>query len=82
MQHAMDDVQITKDEQQTVFEMLSAVLWLGNITFSIIDDENHVRVDDSQGKVSCIAGVIKITSKCNNIFVHDHFDMHSDRMGL
>ena len=52
MQLAMDDVQITKNEQHIIFEMLSAVLWLGNITFSIIDDENHVCVNDNQGKVT------------------------------
>ena len=63
MQLAMDDVQITKDEQHIIFEMLSAVLWLGNITFSIIDDENHVCVDNNEGKVTSIADIFHESSQ-------------------
>jgi len=29
--------------------MLAMVLWLGNIGFSVIDNENHVEVDLSEG---------------------------------
>ncbi|XP_057956923.1 myosin-2 [Malania oleifera] len=41
---ALDDVQISKEDQEHVFEMLAAVLWLGNISFQVIDSENHVEV--------------------------------------
>lgn len=46
----MDVMQISKEEQENAFAMLSAVLWLGNITFSVIDNENHVSVDDDEGE--------------------------------
>lgn len=31
------------------FSMLAAILWLGNITFSVIDNESHVEVVSSEG---------------------------------
>lgn len=31
--------------------MLAAVLWLGNISFSIVDNENHVEAVADEGKV-------------------------------
>ncbi|XWS11103.1 hypothetical protein CRYUN_Cryun38cG0055000 [Craigia yunnanensis] len=39
---ALDIVQICKEEQEQAFAMLAAVLWLGNISFQVIDKENHV----------------------------------------
>lgn len=30
--------------------MLAAVLWLGNISFNVIDNENHVEVVEDEGK--------------------------------
>lgn len=30
--------------------MLAAVLWLGNISFTVIDNENHVQVVEDEGK--------------------------------
>ncbi|XWS27952.1 hypothetical protein CRYUN_Cryun25bG0024500 [Craigia yunnanensis] len=42
LMEAFDIVQICKEEQEQVFAMLAAVLWLGNISFQIIDNENHV----------------------------------------
>lgn len=48
----MNVVQISKEDQEQSFEMLSAVLWLGNITFRIVEHDNHVVVDDSDGKLS------------------------------
>ncbi|KAI5058537.1 hypothetical protein GOP47_0026707 [Adiantum capillus-veneris] len=47
-QRAMEAVQIHQEYQNQVFELLAAILWLGNITFSVIDDENHVKVDDNE----------------------------------
>lgn len=48
MLDAMDVMQISKEDQDSAFAMLAAVLWLGNITFSVIDNENHVSVDDNE----------------------------------
>lgn len=31
--------------------MLAAVLWLGNISFQVIDNENHVEVLADEGKI-------------------------------
>lgn len=30
--------------------MLAAVLWLGNISFTVIDNENHVEAVEDEGK--------------------------------
>ncbi|KAH9288716.1 hypothetical protein KI387_032833, partial [Taxus chinensis] len=49
MLEALNVVQISKDDQQNVFAMLAAVLWLGNVKFSVIDNENHVEVDNDEG---------------------------------
>lgn len=44
LMEALDTVRICKEDQEQAFEMLAAVLWLGNISFHIIDNENHVEV--------------------------------------
>ena len=31
--------------------MLAAILWLGNISFQITDNENHVEVVDDEGMI-------------------------------
>lgn len=49
-QKALDAVEISKEDQMKVFSMLSALLWLGNIKFSVIDGENHVEVISNEGK--------------------------------
>uniref|UniRef100_A0A1J3EUI7 Myosin-2 n=1 Tax=Noccaea caerulescens TaxID=107243 RepID=A0A1J3EUI7_NOCCA len=41
---ALDIVQIPKEHQERVFALLAAVLWLGNVSFRITDNENHVEV--------------------------------------
>ncbi|KAG7015245.1 Myosin-2 [Cucurbita argyrosperma subsp. argyrosperma] len=41
---ALDTLQFTKEDQEHAFGLLAAVLWIGNITFQIIDSENHVEV--------------------------------------
>ncbi|CAL5342783.1 unnamed protein product [Camellia sinensis] len=46
---ALDTVQICKEDQDNAFEMLAAVLWLGNISFQVIDNENHVEVVADEG---------------------------------
>ncbi|KAK9674026.1 hypothetical protein RND81_12G206000 [Saponaria officinalis] len=44
LQEALDAVQISKKDQESVFAVLTAVLWLGNISFQSIDNENHIEV--------------------------------------
>ncbi|CAN0888251.1 VIII-1 [Linum grandiflorum] len=39
---ALDTVHVSREDQENVFAMLAAVLWLGNVSFSVIDNENHV----------------------------------------
>ncbi|EXB96390.1 Myosin-2 heavy chain [Morus notabilis] len=46
---ALDVVHVSKDDQESVFAMLAAVLWLGNISFNVIDNENHVEVVEDEG---------------------------------
>ena len=48
-QEAMSVVHISKEDQQNVFSILAAVLWLGNINFTVIDNENHVEVMHDEG---------------------------------
>uniref|UniRef100_A0A6N2MHE8 Myosin motor domain-containing protein n=1 Tax=Salix viminalis TaxID=40686 RepID=A0A6N2MHE8_SALVM len=42
LEEALDIVQIRKEDQEQAFAMLAAVLWLGNISFQVVDNENHV----------------------------------------
>lgn len=49
LQDALDVVQISRQDQKELFAMLAAVLWLGNITFQVIDSENHVDVVADEG---------------------------------
>nr|CAD1819334.1 unnamed protein product [Ananas comosus var. bracteatus] len=49
LMEALDIVQISKEDQMKAFSMLAAILWLGNITFSVIDNESHVEVVSSEG---------------------------------
>ncbi|KAK9152513.1 hypothetical protein Syun_010822 [Stephania yunnanensis] len=44
LMEALDDLQIHKDYQDNAFAVLSAILWLGNISFRVVDDKNHVEV--------------------------------------
>ncbi|KAK7407806.1 hypothetical protein VNO78_09906 [Psophocarpus tetragonolobus] len=47
---ALDVVHVSKEDQENVFAMLAAVLWLGNISFTVIDNENHVQAVEDEGK--------------------------------
>ncbi|AES62989.1 P-loop nucleoside triphosphate hydrolase superfamily protein [Medicago truncatula] len=49
---ALDVVHISKEDQENVFAMLAAVLWLGNISFTVIDNENHVQAVEDEGLFS------------------------------
>ncbi|KAL0722905.1 hypothetical protein Bca4012_037504 [Brassica carinata] len=57
VQEALDIVHVSKDDQESVFAMLAAVLWLGNVSFSIIDNENHAE-PDSDESLSTVARLI------------------------
>ncbi|KAL6286316.1 hypothetical protein ACE6H2_010706 [Prunus campanulata] len=46
---ALDVVHVNKEDQQSVFAMLAAVLWLGHISFIVIDNENHVEAVEDEG---------------------------------
>ncbi|CAA0840346.1 Myosin-2 [Striga hermonthica] len=41
---ALDTFKICKEDQENAFEMLAAVLWLGNISFFVTDKQNHIEV--------------------------------------
>ena len=49
LQSAMNVVQISKEDREQAFEMLAAVLWIGNITFCVVEQDNHVTVDNHEG---------------------------------
>ncbi|KAG6708085.1 hypothetical protein I3842_06G062200 [Carya illinoinensis] len=63
---ALDVVHISKEDQQSVFAMLAAVLWLGNISFSVIDNESHVEavtdegLDNAAKLIGCDVGELKL----------------------
>lgn len=40
-----------KDDQERVFKMLAAILWLGNISFQENDNENHIEVVKDDGMI-------------------------------
>lgn len=44
LQEALDIVRIHAEDRESMFAVLSAVLWLGNISFQVTDNENHVEV--------------------------------------
>ena len=35
-----------------MFALLAAVLWLGNVSFRVTDNENHVEVVADEGRIS------------------------------
>ncbi|KAL2541297.1 Myosin-1 [Abeliophyllum distichum] len=55
---AMDIVHVSKEDQESVFTMLAAVLWLGNVSFTVVDSENHVEpvVDEGLINVATLIG--------------------------
>nr|GMC51843.1 myosin-2-like isoform X1 [Ipomoea batatas] len=42
LMEALNSVKICERDQMHAFELIAAVLWLGNISFEVIDSENHV----------------------------------------
>ncbi|PWA75049.1 DEA(D/H)-box RNA helicase family protein [Artemisia annua] len=53
---ALDILHVSKEGQENVFAMLATVLWLGNVTFSVIDNQNHVEPVIDEGVVDIIFG--------------------------
>ncbi|KAL7149705.1 hypothetical protein ABFS83_05G058600 [Erythranthe nasuta] len=49
---ALNIVHVAKESQDSVFAMLAAVLWLGNVSFTVIDSENHVEPVVDEGLVN------------------------------
>lgn len=39
-----------KEDQELIFKILAAILWLGNISFQV-DRENHIEVVEDEGKI-------------------------------
>ncbi|PSR90951.1 Myosin-1 like [Actinidia chinensis var. chinensis] len=58
VKEALDIVHVSKEDQESVFAMLAAVLWLGNVSFTVIDNENHVEpmVDEGLTTVAKLIG--------------------------
>ncbi|XP_061375265.1 myosin-1-like [Gastrolobium bilobum] len=52
VREALDVVHISKADQENVFAMLAAVLWLGNISFTVVDNENHIQAVEDAGLFS------------------------------
>uniref|UniRef100_A0A251L150 Myosin motor domain-containing protein n=1 Tax=Manihot esculenta TaxID=3983 RepID=A0A251L150_MANES len=63
---ALDIVHVSKEDQDSVFAMLAAVLWLGNISFIVVDNENHVEPLTDEGLttvaklIGCDVGELKL----------------------
>lgn len=51
LREALDTVGIPKEDQDLSFQMLAAVLWLGNISFRVMDD-NHAEVVSDEAVVN------------------------------
>ncbi|XP_021758722.1 myosin-2-like [Chenopodium quinoa] len=52
LQEALDIVRINTEDQERLFAVLTAILWLGNISFQVIDNENHIEVMASEALTS------------------------------
>ncbi|XP_056857024.1 myosin-4-like [Raphanus sativus] len=58
LMEAFNTVQIPQEHQERAFSLLAAVLWLGNVSFQVIDNENHVDVveDEAVTNVAMLMG--------------------------
>ncbi|KAK1419770.1 hypothetical protein QVD17_29087 [Tagetes erecta] len=72
---ALDIVHVSKDDQENVFAMLAAVLWLGNVTFVNANDNNYVEpvIDEALLTVAkllgCEAGQLQTALSTRNMTV-------------
>ncbi|KAL3636844.1 hypothetical protein CASFOL_019143 [Castilleja foliolosa] len=55
---ALNTVKICNEDQEHAFEMLAAVLWLGNISFHVTNKQNHIEVvsDEAVTNASSLLG--------------------------
>ncbi|XP_023635551.1 myosin-4 isoform X2 [Capsella rubella] len=55
---AFNIVQIPQEYQERAFALLAAVLWLGNVSFKVVDNENYVEVvaDEAVTNVAMLMG--------------------------
>ncbi|GLT25947.1 hypothetical protein SLA2020_010450 [Shorea laevis] len=66
VKEALDIVHVSQEDQESVFAMLAAVLWLGDVSFTMIDNENHVEVVEDESLVTvakligCSTGELKL----------------------
>ncbi|KAL5983015.1 hypothetical protein ACLOJK_017095 [Asimina triloba] len=58
LEEALDIVHVSKEDQENAFAMLSAVLWMGDISYTSVDAENHVEavVDEALENVAKLIG--------------------------
>ncbi|KAE9616967.1 putative myosin ATPase [Lupinus albus] len=49
---ALDAVRVCEDDQELIFKMVAAILWLGNISFLVTDSENCIEVVDDEAVTS------------------------------
>ncbi|XP_027343633.1 myosin-2 isoform X2 [Abrus precatorius] len=59
---ALDVIRMSKEDQELVFKMLAAILWLGNISFQVTDNENHIEVVNDEA-VTCAALLMGCSSQ-------------------
>lgn len=50
-QKALNTMGMSESDQEHAFQMVAAVLWLGNITFQAIGSENNVEVAQNEGEL-------------------------------
>ncbi|GMY31655.1 myosin-2 [Fagus crenata] len=62
LMEALDIIRISKEDQEHTFRMLAAVLWLGNISFQVIGNENHVEVLADEAVINA-AGLMGCSSR-------------------
>ncbi|XP_027929461.1 myosin-2-like isoform X2 [Vigna unguiculata] len=55
---ALDVIRMSKEDQELVFKMVAAILWLGNISFQDTDNESHIEVvnDEAVTNASVLMG--------------------------
>ncbi|XP_078439934.1 myosin-1-like isoform X2 [Wolffia australiana] len=56
--NAFEVIHVSKEDQYNIFAILAAILWLGNVTFRIVDDDDHVDTlnDEALSVVSSLLG--------------------------
>ena len=57
-QEALNIVRICEEDQERLFATLVAVLWLGNVSFQVIDNGNQVEVLADEGKPNFLGFLI------------------------